>query len=329
VTLSEQISVGVSVKRLVLLLGAMVCGVIAVQAQFDPQIGQYMFLPTAYNPAAAGDDDLMKVAGMHRMQFTGIKNAPMTTYFSFASPFVIGKTKHAAGVRFLNDRFGLFSNQALHAQYAYRLKLGNGYLAIGADLGFVNISFANDSVNLSKLNADYFSSSDPALPTGQGGNGMTFDLGLGIWYSAPTWWVSASMSHLTYPTLHWSDESDFHLKGTMYLAGGYNWRLRNKNWVLKPSMLVMSDFREWDINIAMIAELKDRYRFGASYRILGNVGLILGMDIIAGLQIGYTYELPTSKLIYESYGSHELYLAYGFDILKPKRTNRYKSVRYL
>ena len=328
-TLSEQISVGVSVKRLVLLLGAMVCGVIAVQAQFDPQIGQYMFLPTAYNPAAAGDDDLMKVAGMHRMQFTGIKNAPMTTYFSFASPFVIGKTKHAAGVRFLNDRFGLFSNQALHAQYAYRLKLGNGYLAIGADLGFVNISFANDSVNLSKLNADYFSSSDPALPTGQGGNGMTFDLGIGIWYSAPTWWVSASMSHLTYPTLHWSDESDFHLKGTMYLAGGYNWRLRNKNWVLKPSMLVMSDFREWDINIAMIAELKDRYRFGASYRILGNVGLILGMDIIAGLQIGYTYELPTSKLIYESYGSHELYLAYGFDILKPKRTNRYKSVRYL
>ena len=318
-----------SVKRLVLRLGAMVCGVIAVQAQFDPQIGQYMFLPTAYNPAAAGDDDLMKVAGMHRMQFTGIKNAPMTTYFSFASPFVIGKTKHAAGVRFLNDRFGLFSNQALHAQYAYRLKLGNGYLAIGADLGFVNISFANDSVNLSKLNADYFSSSDPALPTGQGGNGMTFDLGLGIWYSAPTWWVSASMSHLTYPTLHWSDESDFHLKGTMYLAGGYNWRLRNKNWVLKPSMLVMSDFREWDINIAMIAELKDRYRFGASYRILGNVGLILGMDIIAGLQIGYTYELPTSKLIYESYGSHELYLAYGFDILKPKRTNRYKSVRYL
>ena len=318
-----------SVKRLVLLLGAMVCGVIAVQAQFDPQIGQYMFLPTAYNPAAAGDDDLMKVAGMHRMQFTGIKNAPMTTYFSFASPFVIGKTKHAAGVRFLNDRFGLFSNQALHAQYAYRLKLGNGYLAIGADLGFVNISFANDSVNLSKLNADYFSSSDPALPTGQGGNGMTFDLGLGVWYSAPTWWVSASMSHLTYPTLHWSDESDFHLKGTMYLAGGYNWRLRNKNWVLKPSILVMSDFREWDINIAMIAELKDRYRFGASYRILGNVGLILGMDIIAGLQIGYTYELPTSKLIYESYGSHELYLAYGFDILKPKRTNRYKSVRYL
>lgn len=316
-------------KRLVILLGVFVCGVIAVRAQFDPQIGQYMYMPTAYNPAAAGEDDLMKVAGMHRMQFTGIKNAPMTTYFSFSSPFVIGKTKHAAGIRFMNDRSGLFSNQALHVQYAYRHKVGKGYLAVGVDLGFVNISFANDSVNLKDLNADYFSSSDPALPTGQGGNGMTFDLGAGIWYSAPSFWVSASMSHLTYPTLHWSDESDFHLFGTMYVAGGYNWKLRNKNWVLKPSIMVMSDFREWDVNLTFMAEIKERYRFGASYRILGNVGLLLGMDIISGLQIGYTYELPTSKLIYESYGSHELYLAYGFDILKSKRTNRYKSVRYL
>ncbi len=288
-----------------------------------------MYMPTAYNPAAAGEDDLMKVAGMHRMQFTGIKNAPMTTYFSFSSPFVLGKTKHAAGVRFMNDRFGLFSNQALHAQYAYRQRLGKGHLAVGVDLGFVNISFAHDSVNLDRLSADYFTSSDPALPKGQGGNGMTFDMGVGIWYSAPSFWVSASMSHLTYPTLHWSDESDFHLKGTMYVAGGYNWRLKNKNWVLKPFAMVMSDFRSWDVNIAMTAELKERYRFGLSYRILGNVGILLGMDIISGLQIGYTYELPTSKLILESYGSHELYLAYGFDILKPKRTNRYKSVRYL
>lgn len=318
-----------NIKR-VLIIGWLIgCASIAVRAQFDPQIGQYMYLPTAYNPAAAGEDDLMKVAGMHRMQFTGIKNAPMTTYFSFSSPFIIGKTKHAAGVRFMNDRFGLFSNQALHVQYAYRHRIGKGTLAVGTDLGFVNISFANDSVNLSKLSADYFSSSDPALPTGQGGNGMTFDLGVGIWYSAPTWWVSASMSHLTYPTLHWSDESDFHLKGTLYLAGGYNWRLKNKNWMLKPSLMVMTDFRGWDVNIAMMAEVKDKYRFGLSYRILGNVGILLGMDIISGLQIGYTYELPTSKLIYESYGSHELYLAYGFDILKPKRTNKYKSVRYL
>jgi hypothetical protein len=41
------------------------------------------------------------------------------------------------------------------------------------------------------------------------------------------------------------------------------------------------------------------------------------------------YELPANGLIRESYGSHEVYLAYGFNVLRPKRTNRYKSVRYL
>ena len=77
-----------------------------------------MYMPTAYNPAAAGEGDLMKVAGMHRMQYVNITNAPMTTYFSFSSPFVIGKTSHGAGVRFMNDRYGLFTNQALHLEYA-------------------------------------------------------------------------------------------------------------------------------------------------------------------------------------------------------------------
>ena len=99
-------------KRYVVLLCALVGFAVALKAQFDPQIGQYMYLPVAYNPAAAGEGDLMKVAGMHRMQYANITNAPMTTYFCFSSPFVIGKTKHGAGVRFMNDRYGLFTNQA-------------------------------------------------------------------------------------------------------------------------------------------------------------------------------------------------------------------------
>ena len=128
-------------KRYVVLFSLLVISSAALKAQFDPQIGQYMFMPTAYNPAAAGEGDLMKVAGLHRMQYVNITNAPMTTYFSFSSPFVIGKTRHGAGVRFMNDRYGLFTNQALHIQYAYRHKIGKGYLSAGVDMGFVNVGF--------------------------------------------------------------------------------------------------------------------------------------------------------------------------------------------
>ena len=324
-------------KRYIVLLCGLLCGVVFVRAQFDPQIGQYMFMRSVYNPAAVGEGDLMKVYGSHRMQFTGIMDAPMTTNFSFSSPFVIGKTSHAAGVRFMNDRFGLFSNQSFYAEYAYRIKLGKGYLSVGADLGFINLSFAVDSVNLKDV-ADlvkdhaYHNATDNAIPEASGQNGvsgMGFDLGVGVYYSTPTWWAGVSYGHVTQPRLQWSDKAEVEVRGTLYAAGGYNWRLRDKKWVLMPSAMLQTDFAGWDVNLTMLAQLNNRYRFGLGYRIAGSVNVLLGMDIINGLQVGYTYELPANGLIRESYGSHELYLAYGFNVLKPKRTNRYKSVRYL
>ena len=288
-----------------------------------------MYLPTAYNPAAVGEGDLMKVAGMHRMQYVDIANAPMSTWFSFASPFVIGKTRHGAGVKFLNDRYGLFTNQAFYVQYAYRQKLGKGYLSVGVDLGFVNVGFRGDSVNLKNMEDEYHEADDEAIPTGSK-SGMKFDMSLGLYYVTPMWWVGASYSHVTRPVVNWDDYSQVKLVGTMYVSGGYHFRLKDhKEWVLTPSAMVMSDFVSWDVNLTLMCDYKDRYRWGLGYRIDGSVNILLGVDIISGLQLGYSCELPTNKLLLESYGSHEIYLAYGFDILKPKRTNKYKSIRYL
>lgn len=325
------------VKRYIVLLCGVLCCVAGVRAQFDPQVGQYMFMQSTYNPAAVGEGDLMRVYGSHRMQFTGIMDAPMTTYFSFSSPFVVGKTQHAAGVRFMNDRFGLFSNQSLHAGYAYRFKLGKGYMSVGADLGFINLSFAVDSVNLKDVaelvqEHAYHNATDNAIPESSGQNGvsgMGFDMGVGVYYATSTWWAGVSYGHVTQPVLEWSDQTEVSVRGSFYAAGGYNWRLRDKKWVLMPSAMLQTDFVGWDVNLTMLAQVNNRYRFGLGYRIAGSVNILLGMDIIDGLQLGYTYELPANGLIRESYGSHELYLAYGFNILKPKRTNRYKSVRYL
>lgn len=315
-------------KRYVLIC-AIVVATGCVWAQFDPQIGQYMLMPTAYNPAAAGEGDLMKVSGMHRMQFTGIDNAPMTTYFSFHSPFVIAKTKHGAGVRFMNDRFGLFRNQTLHFQYAYRQPLGKGYLSAGVDMGFVSVTFRGDSSNLSKLSeAGYHQADDQIIPTASE-TGMSFDMGLGVYYTANTWWAGISYSHVTRPSADLGDYTTIYLRGTMYVAGGYNWKIRNRKLVIMPSAMLMTDFTGWDLNLSAMFAIKERYRVGMSYRVASNVAVLFNVDIISGLTLGYTYELPTSKLLIESFGSHELYLAYGFDILKPKRTNKYKSIRYL
>ena len=302
----------------------------ALYAQFDPQIGQYRYMLSAFNPAAAGDGDLMKVAGLHRMQYANIANAPMTTYFTFCSPFMIGKTKHAAGVRFMNDKYGLFTNQTFFVQYAYRQPLGKGYLCLGADFGFVNVGFKGDSVNLKNLTeSEYFDPNDEVIPMGAK-SGMSFDMGLGLYYSTGKWWVGASYSHLTQPRVEWDEKTEIRLRGTMYLSGGYNFHIKHhKEWQLQPSMMLMTDFTSWDIDLNLMCEYKNRYRWGIGYRIAGSINLLLGIDIVSGLQLGYSCELPHNGLLLESYGTHEIYLAYCFDILKPKRTNKYKSVRYL
>lgn len=306
------------------------------RAQFDPQIGHYMYMPTAYNPAVAGDGDLMRVSGLHRMQFTGIEGAPMSTYFTFSAPFMIGKTRHAAGVRFLNDKYGLWSNQAFYGQYAYRQRLGKGTLGIGVELGLVNIAFSGDSVNLDDLgDSEYHSPTDDAIPQSKV-SGMGFDMGAGVYYSTSRWWAGVSYTHITQPKVELSgqqsaegSENSMRVRGTMYAQGGYKFKLKGRNVALIPSALLETDFRSWDIDLALMTEIKERYRVGLNYRIAGSVGILLGAEIISGLQIGYNYELPTSKLLLESYGSHEVFLAYGLDILRPKRTNKYKSIRYL
>lgn len=317
-------------------LVVLLMAVALVRAQFDAQIGQYMLMPASYNPAAVGDGDLMRVYASHRMDFTGIQDAPMTTYFSFSSPFVIGKSHHGVGVRFMNDRFGLFTNQSLYLGYAYKFRVGKGRLAIGVDAGFLNLSFASDSVDTGAGNDEYHDEHDPAIPNAAGGasekgvSGMGFDMNIGVYYTTSKWWAGVSYAHVMQPTLEWgSENTEISVNGTMYIAGGYNWQLKNKDWMLLPSMMVQTDFRSWDVNLTMLAQLKKRYRFGLGYRLAGSVNVLLGMDIVNGLQIGYTYELPANALLKESYGSHEVYLAYGFNVLKPKNTNKCKSVRYL
>lgn len=317
-------------------LVVLLMAVALVRAQFDAQISQYMLMPASYNPAAVGDGDLMRVYASHRMDFTGIQDAPMTTYFSFSSPFVIGKSHHGVGVRFMNDRFGLFTNQSLYLGYAYKFRIGKGRLAIGVDAGFLNLSFASDSVDTGAGNDEYHDEHDPAIPNAAGGasekgvSGMGFDMNIGVYYTTSKWWAGVSYAHVMQPTLEWgSENTEISVNGTMYIAGGYNWQLKNKDWMLLPSMMVQTDFRSWDVNLTMLAQLKKRYRFGLGYRLAGSVNILLGMDIVNGLQIGYTYELPANALLKESYGSHEVYLAYGFNVLKPKNTNKCKSVRYL
>lgn len=296
-------------------------------AQFDIQPTYYMFFQSSYNPAAAGSSGLMTVAGFHRMQYVGMPKMPQTTMFHVESPFLIGKTEHGAAVRFLNDKAGLLSNQTFHMQYAYRQKLNKGYLSGGVTLGFVSLAFQGDSVL--DIESDYHDiKGDECIPATEK-EAMTFDMGVGIYYTAPLWYMGASFNHVTYPKINWTETSVFSVYGVMTIVGGYNWKLPDGKFVIKPSSLIQTDFIAWSWALSVLLEYNQRFRGGLTWRLQDAVGVLLGMDVISGLSLGYAYELPTTRLIARSWGSHELYLSYSFDILRRKKMSKYKSIRIL
>ena len=297
-------------------------------AQFDGIYSQYMHIKHFYNPAAVGEQDLMKIMVAQRLDWIGIKNAPKTTLFTVNTPFKIGKTYHAAGIQFINDIFGIFANQQINAQYAYKFKFEYGTLSIGANIGVLNLICYGDSVKM--VESDYHTpaNSDPAIPIGTQ-TGIGFDLSAGVYFSNATWFAGLSVLHAPGAKIKLGDKYDFKINQAMTATGGYNIKLNNPDYKLKPSVLLYTDFVSWQAQISLLLDYKDKFWGGLAYSIQDAISFSFGAEIIDGLQLGYCYDLPASSMITATHGSHELYMSYDFNIFAPKYNQKHKSIRLL
>ena len=295
-------------------------------AQFDGIYSQYMHIKHFYNPAAIGEQELMKMMVAQRLDWIGIKNAPKTTLFTVNTPFEIGKTHHAAGIQFVNDIFGVFANQQINAQYAYKFKFDYGTLSIGANIGVLNLICYGDSIKM--VESDYHTENDPAIPQGTQ-SGVGFDLSAGVYFSNTTWFAGVSILHAPGINIKLGDKYDFQINQAMTAVGGYNIKLSNPDYQLRPSLLLYTDFVSWQTQISLLLDYKNKFFGGLAYSIQDAVSFSFGMEIIDGLQFGYCFDLPTSSMIRATHGSHELFLSYDFNIFKPKYNQKHKSIRLL
>ncbi len=297
-----------------------------ISAQFDGIYSQYMHIKHFYNPATIGEQELMKMMVAQRLDWIGIKNAPKTTLFTVNTPFKIGKTHHAAGIQFVNDMFGVFANQQINAQYAYKFKFQYGTLSVGANIGVLNLICYGDSIKM--VESDYHTENDPAIPQGTQ-SGVGFDLSAGVYFSNTTWFAGVSILHAPGANIKLGDKYDFQINQAMTAVGGYNIKLPDNNYQLKPSALLYTDFISWQAQISLLLDYKSKFWGGLAYSIQDAVSFSFGMEIIDGLQFGYCFDLPTSSMIRATHGSHELYISYDFNIFKPKYNQKHKSIRLL
>jgi type IX secretion system PorP/SprF family membrane protein len=222
--------------------------------------------------------------------------------------------------------FGVFANQQINAQYAYKFKFEYGTLSIGANIGVLNLICYGDSIKM--VESDYHTENDPAIPQGTQ-SGVGFDLSAGVYFSNATWFTGVSVLHTPGINIKLGDKYDFKINQAITAVGGYNIKMPNPDYQLKPSALLYTDFVSWQAQISLLLDYKNKFWGGLAYSIQDAVSFSFGAEIIDGLQLGYCYDLPASSMITATHGSHELYISYDFNIFKPKYNQKHKSIRLL
>jgi len=120
--------------------------------QQDALFSQYMFNQLIINPAYSGSRDVLTATLVHRDQWTGIEGAPKTSTFSVHTP--LRNERVALGLYIYNDQLGPVKDLGVMANYAYRIRVGQGRLSFGLQGGFIQQGVDIQQL-LTKDNYDY------------------------------------------------------------------------------------------------------------------------------------------------------------------------------
>ena len=296
------------------------------RAQYDVRLSQYFQAKPYYNPASVGTTEDLNILALARMEWVGIKGAPLSFFAMADMPLTLGKTQHGVGVVLLTESIGLFQNTHVGLQYAYKQKLFGGTISGGFQIGLVNQSFDGSKVEM--VESEYHQQTDEAIPTSQV-SGMGFDMNFGLFYTHKKFYAGIGMAHLIEPELQLDENAYSYIGRTYNFMGGYNIQLPNPLFELQPSVFLLTDLQSFHTDITARLEYNKMFNGGVSYRVNESVGILFGVKI-GRFQAGYAYDFPITALGQATSGSHELCVRYSLKLKKTKTgKNRHKSVRIL
>ncbi|MBD5221926.1 MAG: type IX secretion system membrane protein PorP/SprF [Bacteroidales bacterium] len=311
----------------------------SASAQTDVQMTQYWAVPTYYNPAATGSTDYLRIRGAAKLQWLGIRHAPMGFIAVADAPLKIGKQKIGLGINAMQESLGLFQNLDLGLQASYKFRLLKGEMSIGVQGAYFNQKFKGSKVDIPD-DDDYHESGDEAIPT-QDVTGNVFDLSAGVLYTHRYFHFGVSGRHLLQPTVKMNVEGTESPGGTdshefetevgrmVYFIGGGNIPVKNTLFELQPSFLVKTDFSTFGAELDVRATYNKFLTFGAGYRWKEAVSVMIGASI-KNFFIGYAYDYPLSAIAKASSGSHELVAGYRLKLdFSQKNRNKHRSIRLM
>ena len=284
------------------------------KAQQDPQFSQYIFNNLSFNPGSAGIEEAICATALHRSQWVGFEDAPVSTNFAVQSP--LNLLNGGLGLNILTDKIGQNEFLSLNLSYAYHIEISGGKLGIGLSLGVIQDEI--DGANIITQNPD------PSIPTSVD-KASGLDIGMGLFYNAEKLYVGLSSKHINEPTIATSIDI-IDIKRHYYLTAGYVHGL-NEKLDLKPSLLVKTEGVTTTVDLTSMIEYNKKLWGGVTYRPSSRAVLLLGMHINEDLKFGFSYDIPTTNV--STSGTFEFMLGYCFKIDYNKVVKGFKNPRFL
>ena len=278
-------------------------------AQQIPMYTHYMFNTLVVNPAYAGSRDALTITALHRSQWVGFKEAPLTQTLTMHAPL---RNEHIGlGLSISNDKIGPTNNTSAQVDFAYIMQLtAKSKLALGLS-GGINVFQANLNTLLIEQQGD---------PVFQNNidNRVSPNFGFGVYYSRERFYAGISVPYLL--ENNYSEITQIN-GGTLvakeqrhyfFIAG----TLINisDNFAFKPTTLVkITNAAPVQADFTASFIIMKKLMVGVMLRTGDAVGGLIGLDITDQLHFGYSFDwsygLETAKY---NNGSHELVLRYDF-----------------
>ena len=288
------------------------------------------------NPALSGIESYTDIKLSHRHQWVGLDGAPITTYLTINAPigkndnrettstvpkvgenprgksywenYEAAKPHSGIGLTVIDDHTGPLNNFAAYVTYAYHIGISpKTNLAAGFGAGVTNLS-------LDRGKLFFETPVDPAVYNSGNINTIRPDFNAGIWLYSSDFYVGASAQQIIPQRVSFIDKEVVPYYGRMvphiFATAGYRFLLNDDVNVIPSVMMkyVSPLPLQFDFNVKLMYQ--DFLWVGASMRTYDGFAAMIGVNASSMINIGYSYDLTTSRLNTVSSGSHEIIVGF-------------------
>jgi type IX secretion system PorP/SprF family membrane protein len=252
-----------------------------------------------YNPAVVGTTPCLELRVGYRRQWTGIKDAPSTSFASAHGKFrQKGFNFNGLGIAMENDRSGPFSYTQCQLMYARHMRMARKYqLSFGLGVGFTQYR-----VNFADMTLEY-QNIDPVITNTL--NDFIFpQFSGGLWLYRSDKFYGISWRNIGGPKVR--DLGDTRLKRHATITYGTALKMSDEL-VFKPAVLFNYVGKsKISMDVQAILEYKKKASFGIGARSGSGLAGIIKLNVIKYMTIAYSYDLTLTKIKYQASASHEI-----------------------